>query len=347
LYGDPQIEGDAKLRREPIMGRYDLLVNDYYLRHVYMSTIAAFQPQYVVTMGDIFSSQGVRKAEYYKRIERFNWISGRNKTPHKPIHTHKAHAHLFLAGNHDIGYGAETRPYHINRYVNNFGPINREWMVDFDDNRARESVHGLHQFAILNAMNLDFTQNAQFRNDTWSFLKRLASERAKHPAVPLVLLLHIPLSKPSDICVAEPETRYRNGSVHYQDYLSPVTSAYLLHCLAPTLIFNGHDHNGCLSAHSIPEHAINLTVEVTVRSTMGEYGGATGIFDISTDSRSGLQHHMRASDHGFVLHSKHGYIYRYREVLFGHHLIIRVLAAVNVVSVFAVPALLLMLSLYI
>ncbi|KAJ2613476.1 hypothetical protein H4S08_002178 [Coemansia sp. RSA 1365] len=401
LYGDPQIEGDAKLKREPILGRYDLLVNDYYLRHVYMSTIAAFQPQYVVTMGDIFSSQRVRKAEYYKRIERFSWISGRNKTTYKPIHTRRAHAYMFLAGNHDIGYGAETRPYHINRYVNNFGPINRDWMVDFDNKRTRESVDGLHQFAILNAMNLDFTQNAEFRNETWSFLKRLVSKRAKHPAIPLTLFLHIPLSKPSGICVAEPEMIYKNGSVHYQDYLSPVTSAYLLHCLTPTLIFNGHDHNGCLSAHSvkhttvqpvplgdsgkllqvsedlcslqleeldmyqlaieefaaatvtsfaeprIPEHAISLAVEVTVRSTMGEYSGATGIFDISPDSRSGLQQHIQTSDHGFVLNSKHGYIYRYREVLFGYHLIIRVLAVVDLVSVFAVPALLLALSFYI
>ncbi|KAJ2790089.1 hypothetical protein H4R20_007073, partial [Coemansia guatemalensis] len=256
LYGDPQIEGDAKLAREPKMGRYDLLVNDYYLRHIYMSTVAAFQPQYVVTMGDIFSSQWVRKAEYYKRIERFNWISGRSTALNKPVHTRTSHAHLFLAGNHDIGYGAETRPYHINRYVNNFGPLNSEWMVDIDYNRARKSVGGLHQFAILNAMNLDLTENTQFRNETWSFVERLAAKRARHPEIPLALLLHIPLSKPGGICVLEPETRYRNGSVHYQDYLSPVTSAYLLHCLTPTLIFNGHDHHGCLSAYSVKHSTV-------------------------------------------------------------------------------------------
>ncbi|KAJ2082067.1 hypothetical protein H4R24_001865 [Coemansia sp. RSA 988] len=400
LYGDPQIEGDAKLVREPKMGRYDLLVNDYYLRHVYTSTIAAFQPQYVVTMGDIFSSQWVRKGEYYKRIERFNWISDRRKPQSKPTHTHKRHTHLFLAGNHDIGYGAETKPYHISRYVNNFGSINSEWMVGIDDNKVHGSVDGLHQFAILNAMNLDFTQNTRFRNETWSFVQSLATKRVKYSQVPLALFLHIPLSKPSGICILEPETIYKNGSIGYQDYLSPVTSAYLLHCLAPTLIFSGHDHHGCLSAYSvkqsmeqpvslgdsgrllqasedlcslrmeeldmyqqaieefaaatvtsfagteIPGHATGLAVEVTVRSTMGAYGGATGIFDISRNSRHDSQRHVQASGHDFAMHSEHGYTYRYREVQFGNHLIIRALLVVDMLSITVVPALFLLFSLY-
>ncbi|KAJ2340747.1 hypothetical protein GGF43_006336, partial [Coemansia sp. RSA 2618] len=364
LYGDPQIEGDAKLIREPTIGEYDLLANDRYLHHIYASTIAAFQPHYVVTMGDMFSSQWVKKDEYYKRIDRFKWITHQVDAESAPVAG--SHVYMYLAGNHDIGYGGETRRYHINRYTNNFGPLNREWMVDFhgnsNSNRSSRPSDGLHQFAIINAMHLDATREDQFRNATWEFVQQLAAQRAQHPDIPLALFLHIPLSKPAGICTAQPVTKHVDGFVKYQDYLSPATSAYLLHCLAPTIVFNGHDHDGCLSAHRIRHAAPHpvalgdsgsslqtsadlcrlslheldtyqtevesfgqatlfavaesdlsstaeaLVAEVTVRSAMGAYSGATGIFDISRDNSSTdtLTHR---SGRGFTLASGLGYRY--------------------------------------
>ncbi|KAJ1735595.1 hypothetical protein LPJ61_000472 [Coemansia biformis] len=240
LFGDPQIEGDAKLAREPTTGKYDLLVNDHYLHHIYRSTIAAFRPNYAVTMGDIFSSQWVSRQEHARRLARYRWISGEGEARRDQG---DAHEYLHLAGNHDIGYGDETRPYHIDRFVRSFGPLNREWTVDVGGRP--------HQFAIINAMNLDGTRHSQFRNETWDFVRMLADKRARRPDIPLALFLHIPLSKPGSLCVGSPETRYSSGFVRYQDYVSPAASAYLLHCLAPTLVLNGHDHEGCLSAYTV------------------------------------------------------------------------------------------------
>ncbi|KAJ2765274.1 hypothetical protein IWQ56_004164, partial [Coemansia nantahalensis] len=257
LFGDPQIEGDAKIAREPTTGKYDLAVNDYYLRHVYQSTLAAFRPHYAVTMGDIFSSQWVSKQEHARRLARYRRISGEGeavKSPGAneaaqplPLPQRGAHKYLHLAGNHDIGYGDETRPYHIDRFVSSFGPLNRAWTA-----RVGGSAH---RFAIVNAMHLDGTRHAQFRNETWHFLRALAGRRAEDAGVPLVLFLHIPLSKPAGICVDAPATALRDGFVRYQDYVSPAASAYLLHCLAPTLIFAGHDHDGCLAAYMVRRHA--------------------------------------------------------------------------------------------
>ncbi|KAJ2664397.1 hypothetical protein IW148_001977 [Coemansia sp. RSA 1199] len=268
LYGDPQIEGDAKIAREPTTGKYDLLVNDYYLKHIYASTIAAFQPKYVVTMGDMFSSQRANKEEYYKRIDRFKWISHQVDTNMAPLSG--SHTYLYLAGNHDIGYGGETRAYQVNRYTNNFGPLNHDWMVDLHS--AGQSSNGLHQFAIINAMHLDKTRDEQFRNATWQFVQQLATQRAQHPEIPLALFLHIPLNKPAGICTMHPKTNYTDGFIKYQDYLSPATSAYILHCLAPTLVFNGHDHDGCLSAHKIRRAAPHPVV-------LGDSGNTLQISD--------------------------------------------------------------------
>ncbi|KAJ2740048.1 hypothetical protein H4S06_006221, partial [Coemansia sp. BCRC 34490] len=130
LYGDPQIEGDAKLQREPRTGKFDIIINDYYLHYVYGSTIAAFKPNYVITMGDIFSSQWVKQGEYDKRIERFKWISQRVDGRNNTIRSN--HTNMYMAGNHDVGYGYETRAYHIRRFEDNFGPLNRKWTVDID-----------------------------------------------------------------------------------------------------------------------------------------------------------------------------------------------------------------------
>ncbi|KAJ2782570.1 hypothetical protein H4R18_002199 [Coemansia javaensis] len=258
LYGDPQIEGDAKLAREPTTGRYDLLVNDYYLRHVYRATLAAFEPHYAVTMGDLFSSQWVSAREHALRVARFRWITGEADAQPaaatakdgavQPLPARGAHEYLHLAGNHDIGYGSETRPFHIRRFADSFGPLNMHWAVEVAGHR--------HHFAVVNAMNLDPTRHAHFRNETWRFVRGLARRRAEQPDVPLALFLHIPLSKPAGVCVESPVSRHTDdGFVRYQDYLSPAASAYLLHCLAPTLVLNGHDHAGCVATHAVRPRA--------------------------------------------------------------------------------------------
>ncbi|KAJ2834215.1 hypothetical protein GGI24_000495 [Coemansia furcata] len=388
LYGDPQIEGDAKIIREPTLGRYDLLFNDYYLHHIYKSTIAAFSPHYVVTMGDIFSCQWISRDEYYNRLHRFKWISHQVDSKNRSLSG--SHIYYQIAGNHDIGYGEETEPYHINRYVNNFGPLSREWLARIDG--------GIHRFAILNAMNLDKTRNTQYRRQAWQFVQQLVDKRRQRPDVPLILFSHIPLHKHAGACVASPSTRFHNGFVHYQDYLSPTTSAYLLHCLNPIFVLSGHDHNGCQAAHSITtsvSQAIPLggtgralhsssdlcdltleeldefqieieefarqttgpakdfdnagtgtwdTLEVTVRSAMGEFGGATGIFDIVASRHihpSAPQRHARAIGRSVVA-SANGYEYHYREVLLGNHLATRILLIADIVSCLVVPAIMLL-----
>ncbi|KAJ1752024.1 hypothetical protein LPJ79_001547 [Coemansia sp. RSA 1821] len=376
LYGDPQIEGDAKLTREPRTGKYDLLINDYYLHHVYTATMAAFKPQYVVTMGDMFSSQWVNKEEYYKRIARLKWITDWSDAPPE---------FMFLAGNHDIGYGAETRQYHINRYTNNFGPLNYEWTVNNSSSTGRPV-----QFALLDAMHLDSTRETQYRESAWGFVLRLAARRALNPEIPFVLFLHIPLDKPGGVCTASPATVYKDAYVKYQDYLSPTTTAFLLHCLSPTLVFNGHDHEGCLAAHRVrrtlkqpatqflhtsgdlcrmslaeldahqaeveqfaqatlstiksseiaSNGASDMVIETTVRSAMGMYGGATGILDISLDSTK-KNDQLWAFGRDFSWHSR-GYQYRYRQVQLGNHLIVRALLITDVLAGIVVPGILLL-----
>ncbi|KAI7830975.1 hypothetical protein BX661DRAFT_223752 [Kickxella alabastrina] len=329
LYGDPQIEGDAKLQRQPWVGRLDLLINDYYLHHVYKSTISAFRPRYAVTMGDIFSSQWVSRAEYYTRIHRFKWISNQIDARNNTIDGGD-HRHFYLAGNHDIGMvrrpGIPHQPLHQQLW-----PAKSEWLVDIDGTVTMINMTTNATVVVLNAMNLDATRVEKYRHEVWDF--------------PTIIL--------------------DDGFVAYQDYLSPVTSAYLLHCLKPTIVFNGHDHNGCLATHVGPNidrgfcsltldeldaysskiedfaqstisttGSSNMTgasawtaIEITVRSAMGAYNGVTGIFDIQRFADSQLQqnrgdaHHreLRIVNEREMVGTANGYEYRYRELLVVPH----------------------------
>ncbi|KAJ2373138.1 hypothetical protein IW150_003770 [Coemansia sp. RSA 2607] len=347
-------------------------------------------------MGDIFSSQWVNTREYYKRIHRFKWISHQIDSNNSTIQGN--HIYYFLAGNHDIGYGEETKKYHITRYLNNFGQLNHKWYFDFERvSNVHTDMPGIHKVAILNAMNLDATRNDEYRRQVWGFVRDLATERAKHPEIPFILFLHIPLNKPAGVCEPSPVTKLKDGFIAYQDYLSPATSAFLLHCLRPTIILNGHDHNGCLATHFVintthsqihlgdsgrslqssddlctmtleeldmhrseievfAESTVSTsgssnittadhlwsTIEITARSTMGAYGGVTGIFDIRRDHALDRDKTFHLRDKREMSASAKGYQYQYREVALGHHIAIRVLLITDIVSAVIVPALLLL-----
>ena len=123
-----------------------------------------------------------------------------------------------------------------------------------------------------------------------------------------VLLTHIPLHKPTGICVDGPFFSYfSNGGVREQNHLSEDLSKRLVKCLQNTqssIVLNGHDHEGCDSFHyrdtasssilgnenpiipktihyrDLPslsaEQKTQSVREITVRSMMGSYGGHAG-----------------------------------------------------------------------
>lgn len=80
-------------------------------------------------------------------------------------------------------------------------------------------------------------------------------------------------------------------------------SRELLRLLSPTFIFNGHDHHGCSTVHSVDGEervaALDLPLilrrngseqrrdiyEITIRSFMAEFNGAAGLFEIRRDTK--------------------------------------------------------------
>ncbi|KAJ1971020.1 hypothetical protein H4R35_005515 [Dimargaris xerosporica] len=245
LIADPQMEGDAKLHREPRKGRWDLWFNDHYLRHVVKSLYTETHPTHIAVMGDIFSNQYISDEEFKLRLERFQWATGQAKTPSRFLPSHFPLVNL--SGNHDIGYGKDITEAMLHRWQSSFGQVNHEFWLCAAQQRPT------HRVVVLNTQNLDPSRNQDLRNASWTFLQQqVATQWHTQFAQPLLLLMHIPLYKPHGLCVDGPEINWNHRQeVIDQTMLSPWVSKYILYCLRPTLILTGHDHEGCKLTHHI------------------------------------------------------------------------------------------------
>lgn len=96
------MEGDARIRREgKLLGGWNIMVNDYYGRHIVKNVINFVSPDYVFVLGDLFSYQHLTDPEFKNRVDRYNWLFDFSEMSPQP-------KLINITGNHDIGYGYES-----------------------------------------------------------------------------------------------------------------------------------------------------------------------------------------------------------------------------------------------
>ena len=265
---DPQIEGDSRILRQGLWGRIDVALNDLYFRHI-AGAVARLNPTHAFILGDLFSSQYIRDAEFNERVKRFRWSW-------KPLYDACPTPVVNVTGNHDIGYGDYASPRVISRFEAAFGPVNTHF------------VAAGHTFVVLNSMTLDESQ-ADLRSATWSFVEE-AGRAANASGLPVVLVTHIPLYKDKTAPGCDKvEINVRFGRIKDQTHLRKETSEKLFGILHPSIIFVGHDHNGCY-------HEFQGGVrEYTVRSVMGDYGGNVQLLGIKrSEEGNGYEYNVEA-----------------------------------------------------
>jgi hypothetical protein len=170
LVADPQMEGWGS----SLHSRLNTAFNDWYLWAVVSRSALLGGATHVVVMGDVFSYQFLDGAEFASRTARFRAALGAAGS--LPVVT--------LAGNHDIGYGAEQTAAMRERWERAVAPL-----------RGRVALDARHELVWCNSMRLD----EPGQEDEWSFLERAAAE-AKSEGRRVVLLLHVPLHKPAGSC---------------------------------------------------------------------------------------------------------------------------------------------------
>jgi len=276
VLGDPQMEGDSRVLRQGIYGKIDLMYNDAYFRHMVSNIMKYLSPTHVFVLGDLFSSQYTSDSEFSSRLQRYESIFESVKVP---IYN--------ITGNHDLGYAGEVTPHRLRRFEKAFGKVNDQIII------------ADHVVGIVNSINIDSSYERDLQQKTWDHMKSLAAVSKAHN-MPLIMMTHIPLHKDTfedknyyniwtkerkqELCAERSYTTFNeHGHIDVQNMLLPVSTKKILEDVKPSFVFNGHDHDGCLYRHN--DH----TVEYTIRSMMGEFGGYAGMFEIRRNPPSDPQ----------------------------------------------------------
>eukprot|EP00026_Physarum_polycephalum_P004367 Phypoly_transcript_04385.p1 GENE.Phypoly_transcript_04385~~Phypoly_transcript_04385.p1 ORF type:complete len:374 (-),score=37.57 Phypoly_transcript_04385:2-1123(-) len=269
LIGDPQIQGDSRIENSGFYGQVDVWYNDLYFRHIVDNLLYHLQPSHVFVLGDLFSSQYISDEEFDHRVERYFWIFKNVKVPFYNI-----------VGNHDIGYGGDITHHKIARFEAAFGKVNDILIIEN------------HLIGIVNSMNLDHSRYEEAMDEAWDNLENLR-EIAQNTSLPVIIMKHIPLLKEEfnfstphfsnlftkerkrELCAERAATEFDyHGNVRWQNMMSANATQYILEEIQPIFVFNGHDHDGCIYRHN------EQTVEYTLRSIMGDFGGYVALFEI-------------------------------------------------------------------
>ena len=198
-----------------------------------------------------------------------------------------------IAGNHDIGYAGDLSPERMVRFERVFGKANYELRFALPSSSSISSPNSTFypqsstpavddsfkpipelRIIVLNDMNLDSpASSSSLQDSTYNFLNNVitTSHPVARPALFTLLLTHIPLYKPSGICVDGPlfnffeHFQYNNG-IREQNHLSLDASRGILEGLFGMsgnpdadghgkgrngVILTGHDHEGCDVYHYI------------------------------------------------------------------------------------------------
>ena len=300
--------------------RIDLFGNDYYLAHIYRTLYWWTKPSHVTVLGDLIGSQWITDIEFEQRAWRF-WnrvfasgkkfdhgralvdlsfksgeeikvplmnseVDGKAGRDVRATTFDWANQIINIPGNHDVGYAGDMSWHRVNRFEKFFGStdFSMRFSLTGRSTGADERVPNL-RIINLNNLNLDTPthdnelQAHHYRriNDIISWSDPVGSNHTF-----TLLLTHVPLHKPTGVCVDEPyfafhtedddahPFRFRAGSLKEQNHLSEhVSRSGFLEGIfgmsgkadaeaggmgRPGLILTGHDHEGCDTWHYVPKN---------------------------------------------------------------------------------------------
>ena len=260
----------------------DLWGNDLYLSHVYRTVKRLTYPTHVAVLGDMLGSQWISDDEFQHRGHRF-WR--RIFTDAQPVSAADLAAGsadgqawqdklIMLPGNHDVGYAGDMSRPKLQRYERMFGPCNYRLAFHPPANASFTIAEPPElRIAVLNSLTLDTPiWDKSLADESYAFVDALHRNRSAYPTQATVLLTHLPLHKPANVCVDGPQTVYFDkalgGGIRSQNFLSDTASDLLKRRVfghpagneagsssrSRGVVLTGHDHEGCQSVHFWDDH---------------------------------------------------------------------------------------------
>ncbi|KAF9103996.1 hypothetical protein BGX27_010278 [Mortierella sp. AM989] len=158
---------------------------------------------------------------------------------------------LYVAGNHDVGFGNTLIKSAMTRYKQVFGSVNYKVAV------------GNHSIVVLDTLSLS-SNVASIREESEHFLEEITNEP---PSLPRILFTHVPLYRLDTTYCGDTRSSKQliinRGGVQYYNMVSANITRQILSGMQPDMVFSGDDHDWCEIAHSLDG---TLIPEVTVRT---------------------------------------------------------------------------------
>ncbi|KAF9379558.1 hypothetical protein CPB97_008900, partial [Podila verticillata] len=156
---------------------------------------------------------------------------------------------LYVAGNHEYGFGDTLIRKAVVRYKQEFGSVNYEVLV------------GNHSLVVLDTLALS-SSIPSIREESQAFLSKIGREG---PLAPRILFTHVPLHRPETTYCGDAREASRlimdSHGEQYQNMVNASLSREILRKIQPDMIFSGDDHDWCEIAHSMYG---TVTPEVTL-----------------------------------------------------------------------------------
>ncbi|KAJ7045658.1 Metallo-dependent phosphatase-like protein [Mycena alexandri] len=256
LVADPQIlDHRSYPDRAPSLTWISQLLVDLNLRKSWRAALRT-RPDIVIFLGDMMDGGrfAMTDGEYERYYRRFKSIFPLDSSVPQ----------YFIPGNHDTGLGIyeEFSGQAGARYTSHFGPLNS--LVTIAN----------HTVVFLDAPGLveeDFQRHSVYDRESnpGGPIELVRSFAKSQDQYPVILLTHIPLSRPDRAdCGPNRErgTIRRGTGFGYQNTLGKSASDFLLQSLRPSVIFSGDDHDYCEYTHSYdsagkPRRAREVTVK--------------------------------------------------------------------------------------
>ncbi|KAI8594852.1 Metallo-dependent phosphatase-like protein [Dissophora ornata] len=238
IVADPQLTDWMSYHQSGLLLALVETYTDIYMKRSFNRMHASLRPDAVLFLGDL--NDGGRDS-YGETFDKNS-----NRFFEKVFETN---VRLYVAGNHDVGFGNTLVRPSVARFKRVFGSINYEIEV------------GNHSLVVLDTLALS-SDVRDIREESQQFLTQMKNEK---PTLPRILFTHVPLFRlDTTYCGDARETEQliinRNG-LQFQNMVNAPLSRQILRGIQPDMVFSGDDHDWCEIAHSLDG---TLTPEVTL-----------------------------------------------------------------------------------
>ncbi|KAI8581236.1 hypothetical protein K450DRAFT_233773 [Umbelopsis ramanniana AG] len=253
IIGDPQLTDKYSYGRKGVIQWITEFYSDQYMRRNWKKLNRKLRPDAVVFLGDLMDGgrEWPDDREWKEEVNRF-------KALFKPLDS--STKVLYMAGNHDVGFGDGIRADIVNRFKGEFGDTSYELFLDS------------HSIVVIDSVSMS-SSDPNIHQQPRDFVREIRPSDK-----PRILFTHVPLYRepspisgayrsepPEDLCgpLRQSKKQIRQGAGYqYQNLMTKELSDYILTQTQADFVFSGDDHDYCEVIHKVgnrqvPEISVN------------------------------------------------------------------------------------------